>query len=74
MVSQTLVFTQTPESTHLVDVAVRPVAHALDQLEVLLRVPAGHVRTAAHLPAVQPDAIRIPGSRTDPEEIRTDPD
>lgn len=35
---------------YLVDVTVRPAADALNQLEVLLRIPAGDVRTAAHLP------------------------
>lgn len=53
--------------TYLVDVTVRPAADALDQLEVVLRVSAGDVRTAAHLPGCwdrsEPDSV----TQTEPD-------
>lgn len=51
--------------TYLVDVTVRPAADALDQLEVGLRVPAGDVRTAAHLPGCSDRSEQDRAGQTD---------
>lgn len=50
--------------TYLVDVTVRAAADPLDQLEVVLRVPAGDVRRAAHLQTRDSDPERPGLSRT----------